>query len=62
MDTSWWPAVAAVVAVALLVLFAGGRAGLPGGPRRRTGPVRRRSRGRASCGAWWTAVRAWSSR
>ncbi|MFJ7587959.1 hypothetical protein ACIQZO_11335 [Streptomyces sp. NPDC097617] len=29
MDTSWWPAVVAVVAVALLVLFAGGRAGLP---------------------------------
>ncbi|MFG2977105.1 hypothetical protein ACGFYY_29475 [Streptomyces sp. NPDC048331] len=29
MDTSWWPAVAAVVAVALLVLVAGGRTGLP---------------------------------
>ncbi|MFJ3924910.1 hypothetical protein [Streptomyces sp. NPDC090022] len=26
MDTSWWPAVAAVVAVALVVLVAGGRA------------------------------------
>ncbi|WP_329385020.1 hypothetical protein OG625_24580 [Streptomyces sp. NBC_01351] len=29
MDTSWWPAVAAVVAVALLVLVAGRRLGLP---------------------------------
>ncbi|MFC9298954.1 hypothetical protein ACFTWH_33165 [Streptomyces sp. NPDC057011] len=29
MDTSWWPAVAAVVAVALVVLVAGGRPGLP---------------------------------
>ncbi|QES54871.1 hypothetical protein DEJ51_12120 [Streptomyces venezuelae] len=29
MDTSWWPAVAAVVAVALLVLVAGGRFGPP---------------------------------
>uniref|UniRef100_A0AAU2JQ77 Type II toxin-antitoxin system PemK/MazF family toxin n=1 Tax=Streptomyces sp. NBC_00049 TaxID=2903617 RepID=A0AAU2JQ77_9ACTN len=28
MDTSWWPAVAAVVAVALVVLVAGGRLGL----------------------------------
>ncbi|MFD9728086.1 hypothetical protein [Streptomyces sp. NPDC059072] len=32
MDTSWWPAVAAVVAVALVVLVAGRRR--PGGPRR----------------------------
>ncbi|MFJ4774830.1 hypothetical protein [Streptomyces sp. NPDC088762] len=31
MDTSWWPAVAAVVAVALVVLVAGAR---PGPPRR----------------------------
>lgn len=29
MDTSWWPAVAAVVAVALVMLIAGGRLGLP---------------------------------
>ncbi|MCY0944568.1 MULTISPECIES: hypothetical protein [Streptomyces] len=29
MDTSWWPGVAAVVAVALVVLVAGGRLGLP---------------------------------
>ncbi|MFD7260841.1 hypothetical protein [Streptomyces sp. NPDC059874] len=29
MDTSWWPAVAAVVAVALVVLVAGRRLGLP---------------------------------
>ncbi|MFG2984729.1 hypothetical protein ACGFYQ_26330 [Streptomyces sp. NPDC048258] len=29
MDTSWWPAVAAVVAVALVVLVAGKRLGLP---------------------------------
>lgn len=34
MDTSWWPAVAAVVAVALVVLVAG----------RRPGPARRASR------------------
>ncbi|MFE9634807.1 hypothetical protein [Streptomyces sp. NPDC006463] len=29
MDTSWWPAVAAVVAVALVMLLAGARLGLP---------------------------------
>ncbi|MGR4878844.1 hypothetical protein ACIPUC_05320 [Streptomyces sp. LARHCF249] len=29
MDTSWWPAVAAVVVVALVALFAGGRLWLP---------------------------------
>lgn len=29
MDTSWWPAVAAVVALALVMLIAGGRLGLP---------------------------------
>ncbi|MBT2540006.1 hypothetical protein J7E99_04610 [Streptomyces sp. ISL-44] len=29
MDTSWWPAVAAVVALALVVLVAGRRLGLP---------------------------------
>ncbi|MET9322888.1 hypothetical protein ABZX75_22230 [Streptomyces sp. NPDC003038] len=29
MDTSWWPAVAAVVAVALVVLVAGERLGMP---------------------------------
>lgn len=40
MDTSWWPAVAAVVAVALVVLVAGGRLGLPrrAPPARGTGP------------------------
>ncbi|MFD4869096.1 hypothetical protein [Streptomyces sp. NPDC058412] len=29
MDTSWWPAVAAVVAVALVALVAGARLGVP---------------------------------
>lgn len=29
MDTSWWPAVAAVLAVTLVVLVAGGRRGAP---------------------------------
>ncbi|MFD3697191.1 hypothetical protein ACFWUZ_13745 [Streptomyces sp. NPDC058646] len=32
MDTSWWPAVAAVVVVALVMLFAGRRLGLPRRP------------------------------
>ncbi|MFF9984069.1 hypothetical protein [Streptomyces erythrochromogenes] len=35
MDTSWWPAVAAVVALALVMLIAGGRLGVP----RRTPPA-----------------------
>ncbi|MBW5482276.1 type II toxin-antitoxin system PemK/MazF family toxin [Streptomyces bambusae] len=55
MDTSWWPAVAAVVAVALVVLFFGGRVlrSAPAGrgavhgpgppPRPRAGEI------------WWTA-------
>ncbi|RSS79201.1 hypothetical protein [Streptomyces sp. WAC06614] len=54
MDTSWWPAVAAVVAVALVVLVAGGgvrapRSGRGAGhgpgppPRPRAGEI------------WWTA-------
>ncbi|MFG2878289.1 hypothetical protein ACGFYU_25325 [Streptomyces sp. NPDC048337] len=40
MDTSWWPAVAAVVAVALVVLVAGARLGLPrrAPPAHGTGP------------------------
>ncbi|MFJ9764846.1 hypothetical protein ACIRUY_13585 [Streptomyces erythrochromogenes] len=32
MDTSWWPAVAAVVALALVMLIAGGRLGVPRRP------------------------------
>ncbi|MCX4526062.1 hypothetical protein OG982_10250 [Streptomyces sp. NBC_01551] len=34
MDTSWWPAVAAVVAVTLVVIVAGRRPGSPASPRR----------------------------
>ncbi|MER5931335.1 hypothetical protein [Streptomyces sp. NPDC002054] len=38
MDTSWWPAVAAVVAVALVVLVAGRRPAPPPPARVRHGP------------------------
>ncbi|MCB5179621.1 hypothetical protein [Streptomyces antimicrobicus] len=54
MDTSWWPAAAAVVAVALVVLVAGGRA--PGARAGRgavhgPGPAPRPRAGEI----WWTA-------
>ncbi|GHI89456.1 hypothetical protein [Streptomyces xanthophaeus] len=51
MDTSWWPAVAAVVAVALAMLVAGGRLGLPrrSPAARGTGPAPRPGPGELWC-------------
>ncbi|MFD9407728.1 hypothetical protein ACFWBN_12015 [Streptomyces sp. NPDC059989] len=51
MDTSWWPAVAAVVAVALVLLVAGARLGLPrrAPPAHGTGPPPRPRAGELWC-------------
>ncbi|MBT2402669.1 MULTISPECIES: hypothetical protein [unclassified Streptomyces] len=54
MDTSWWPAVAAVVAVALVVLVAGrrprsARRAARGGPARGAGPPPRPRAGELWC-------------
>ncbi|MCX4693125.1 hypothetical protein [Streptomyces sp. NBC_01408] len=51
MDTSWWPAVAAVVAVALVMLVAGKRLGLPRRPPppHGTGPAPRPGPGELWC-------------
>ncbi|MFE9462145.1 hypothetical protein ACFYNW_00440 [Streptomyces virginiae] len=53
MDTSWWPAVAAVVALALVMLIAGGRLGVT----RRAPPAHGTGRPpRPQAGELWTLM------